>query len=115
MKQEELKGRVALVSGAASGIGAAIAARLRAEGARVAGLDLHPAMDTDCKLVADLRSAADLERAMAEVRRQLGEPDIVVHAAAASARGGVLDTPPEQHLDLYAVNVVGAVRLLQHC
>lgn len=114
MKQQELTGRIALVSGAASGIGAAVARTLRAEGALVAGLDLNPAMETDCNLVADLRSAASLDAAMQELRARLGQPDILVHAAAIGARGGVLDTDPQQYLDLYEVNVVGAVRLMQH-
>lgn len=115
MKEQELKGRVALVTGAASGIGAAVVGKLRAEGALVAGLDVNPAMDSDCNLVADLRSAAGLDAAMLELRRRLGEPDILVHAAAIGARGGILETAPEQYMDLYAVNVVGAVRLMQHC
>ncbi len=46
---------------------------------------------------------------------KLGAPDIVVHAAAASFAGGVFDTDPATFLDLYDVNVVGAVRLLQLC
>ena len=115
MTQQELKGRVALVTGAASGIGAAVAHKLRAEGALVAGLDVNPAMDADCNLVADLRSAASLDAAMLELRQRLGQPDILVHAAAIGARGSVLETAPEQYMDLYAVNVVGAVRLLQYC
>ena len=53
---KELAGRRALVTGAASGIGAAIVRRLQEEGASVAGLDLSPAMASDCNLVADLRS-----------------------------------------------------------
>ena len=46
---------------------------------------------------------------------KLGAPDILVHAAAASFPGGVFDTDPATFLDLYDVNVVGAVRLLQLC
>ena len=49
------------------------------------------------------------------MQRQLGAPDIVIHAAAITAMGGVLDVEPERYLDIYAVNVVGAVRLLRHC
>lgn len=115
MTQQLLKGRCALVTGAASGIGAAIARALMAEGARVAGLDINPGMHTDCNLVADLRSAASLESAMAELRQQLGAPDILVHAAAIGTRGGILETDPQRYIDLYEVNVVGAVRLMQHC
>jgi NAD(P)-dependent dehydrogenase (short-subunit alcohol dehydrogenase family) len=110
-----LSGHVALVTGAASGIGAAIVARLQAEGARVAGLDVKPGAVSDHNLIADVRSTAALEAAAAETTQALGAPDILVHAAAASFPGGVLDTDPQTFLNLYDVNVVGAVRLLQLC
>lgn len=112
---KELDGRVALVTGAASGIGAAIVARFRAEGARVAGLDIRSASVSDLDLTADLRSMSALEQALERVNAALGAPDIVVHAAAASAPGGIFDTDAATFLDLYDVNVVGAVRLLQLC
>lgn len=110
-----LSGHVALVTGAASGIGAAIVARLQAEGARVAGLDVKPGAVSDHDLIADMRSTAALEAAVADMTRTLGAPDILVHAAAASFPGGVFDTDPQTFLNLYDVNVVGAVRLLQLC
>lgn len=109
MSDSELAGRTALVTGAASGIGAAIARRLRAAGARVAGLDLQPATDVDETLVADLRSDAGVAEAVA----RLGGIDILVHAAAISVHGGVIDTDPAAWADIYDVNVIGAVRLLR--
>jgi NAD(P)-dependent dehydrogenase (short-subunit alcohol dehydrogenase family) len=112
---QELSGRVALVSGAASGIGAAIAARFRAEGARVASLDVSPCTASDHAVVADLRSFDALKQAIAEVTAKLGPPDILVHAGAASFPGGIFDTDPATFFDLYDVNVVGGVRLLQLC
>ena len=112
---KQLSGRVALVTGAASGIGAAIVARFQAEGARVAGLDVNPGGAGDLDVLADLRSFHELEQAVARVTDTLGAPDILVHAAAASVPGGVFATDPAAFLDLYDVNVVGAVRLLQLC
>ena len=111
----ELQGRRALVTGASSGIGAAIVRRLREAGATVAGLDVKPGTGSDCDLVADVRSASALESARAEMARQIGMPDILVHAAAITATGGTLDVDPERWLEIYDVNVVGAVRLLRHC
>jgi 2-keto-3-deoxy-L-fuconate dehydrogenase len=112
---KQLSGHVALVTGAASGIGAAIVARFQAEGARVAGLDINAGAASDHDLIADLRSATALEQALADMTRSLGAPDILVHAAAASFPGGIFDTDAATFLDLYEVNVVGAVRLLQLC
>jgi 2-keto-3-deoxy-L-fuconate dehydrogenase len=112
---KQLSGHVALVTGAASGIGAAIVSRFQAEGARVAGLDIAPGAASDHDVIADLRSGPTLEKAVADVTSALGAPDILVHAAAASFPGGVLETEPDDFLDLYDVNVVGAVRLLQLC
>ena len=106
---------MALVTGAASGIGAAIVKRFQAEGARVAGLDVNPGAASDHDLIADLRSSAAIEEALAAMTETLGAPDILVHAAAASFPGGVFETDPATFLDLYDVNVVGAVRLLQLC
>ncbi|AXB79370.1 SDR family NAD(P)-dependent oxidoreductase [Novosphingobium sp. P6W] len=113
MEVRELEGRVALVTGAASGIGAAIAARLRAAGARVAGLDLTAAKDAELALVADLRSETALAEAVDRMEAQFGPADILVHAAAAFVPGGVLETHPADYADIYDVNVVGAVRLMQ--
>ena len=111
----ELHGRRALVTGAASGIGAAIVRRLRAAGATVAGLDLSPDMGSDCDLIADLRSESEIAMAMTQMDRHLGMPDLVVHAAAMTEMAGVLEADPERALDIYKVNVVAALRLLQHC
>lgn len=110
MSDLELGGRTALVTGAASGIGAAIARRFRDAGARVVGLDLSPAADADEALVADLRSDAGVAQAM----ERLGGIDILVHAAAISVHGGVIDTDPAAYADIYDVNVIGAVRLMRH-
>lgn len=112
---KQLSGHVALVTGAASGIGSAIVSRFQAEGARVAGLDANPGAASDHNLIADLRSVPALEQALAEMTETLGAPDILVHAGAASFPGGIFDTDPATFIDLYDVNVVGAVRLLQLC
>lgn len=111
--ERELTGRVALVTGGASGIGAAVAARFRDAGATVATIDVAAGAQADVALVADLRSDAALRDAHARVEAKLGAVDLLVHAAARSTHGGCLDTEPADFADLYDVNVIGAVRLLR--
>jgi 3-oxoacyl-[acyl-carrier protein] reductase len=75
-------GRVALVTGGASGIGAAVASRLVAEGARVASLDLHAA-ETEgvLALAGDVSRSADVEAAVSLAEVELGPIDVLVCSA----------------------------------
>lgn len=108
-----MAGRVALVTGAASGIGAAIAARFREEGAFVGGLDVEAGAAGDLAVQADCRSDADLAAAFAKLEAAARAPDIVVHAAALSVPGGCLEADPADLAAMFDVNAVAAVRLMQ--
>ena len=106
-------GRIALVTGAASGIGAAVAASLRAGGARVAGIDLHSSPDCDLALEADIGDAAAVSAAISEVAAQLGPPTIACHAAGI-ARDAVHWKLPAADWDaVLRVNLTGAFHLLR--
>jgi 3-oxoacyl-[acyl-carrier protein] reductase len=75
-------GRVALVTGGAGGIGAAVAERLRSEGAAVASLDLQPASaEWVLALSGDVSSSQDVGRAVGAVERDLGPVDVLVCSA----------------------------------
>ena len=89
-----LEGRRALVTGAASGIGRAVATRFAAEGARVALLDKADAAVLDeaaeeiraagrcaVSLVADVTDAAAVDEAVARAGAEIGPFDIAVNAA----------------------------------
>jgi NAD(P)-dependent dehydrogenase (short-subunit alcohol dehydrogenase family) len=99
-----LQGRVALVTGAGSGIGQAICSRLAQEGARVVALDRDPAAAAATAEVlgggalavtADVASAADMQRAVAETARCFGRLDIAVNAAGVGASSLMVDTPQD--------------------
>ena len=109
----EFDGRKALVTGGASGIGAAIAARLTAGGAKVAVLDVNidqlPAGIVGVK--ADVTDDASVRAAVAAAVDQLGGLDIVINNAGIGAQGGVEDNDDAEWHRVLDVNVVGMVRV----
>ena len=87
MPLEGLKGRRALVTGAASGIGSSIVARLEREGVAVVATDIHPAKDIT---VADLTDADEVEK----LAGAAGAIDFLVNAAGGPAVVSRRDTLP---------------------
>lgn len=115
MSSSELSDRRILVTGAASGIGAAICKLFIEQGALVAGLDINPVTGTDCNCPVDLANEGQLAATLARVEAEFGMPDVVVHAAAMPGKGSCLDTPPSAFAAVYNVNVISAVQLIQWC
>lgn len=98
-------GRVALVTGASSGIGAAIAAALAAEGASVQAVARRagPCDDLRWRLV-DLGDPAAVEAAAAQAAAEIDGLDALVHAAGFYATGSVADAPLADLDRLWSVN-----------
>lgn len=106
MNTYDFTGRVALVSGAASGIGAAVASRLAEGGAQVAALDLAP-VEGYLSVQGDISSSADVNAAVAEVERQLGRIDILVNSAGVREIASPLDLDPGDWDKVIAVDLSG--------
>jgi NAD(P)-dependent dehydrogenase (short-subunit alcohol dehydrogenase family) len=101
----------AVVTGGASGIGAATVARLRGDGMRVAALDRDEpalaAVDADARVVADVTSEDDVQRGIDEAAAALGGLDVAVLCAGVAGRGTVEHTPLAEWERVFAVNVRG--------
>jgi NAD(P)-dependent dehydrogenase (short-subunit alcohol dehydrogenase family) len=108
----EMDGLVALVTGGASGIGAATVVDLRLRGATVAVLDLDPGGDPE-GVPCDVRDDAAVRAAVERVVRGHGRLDVVVANAGIGAVGDVERTSDEEWQQLLDVNVVGAARVVR--
>jgi 2-hydroxycyclohexanecarboxyl-CoA dehydrogenase len=101
--------QVALVSGAASGIGRACASVMREHGWRTAGLDLN-ASDTDLSLQADVSDRAPVTAAVDQVMERFGRIDLLVTAAGYYEEGiDVTDITVAQWDRMLAVILGGTV------
>lgn len=102
-----LKGRIALITGGASGIGAAVVRMLASEGARVAFADRNESVGAkllrelgeslcDARFIeADLARDADCERCVAETLRAFGGLDILVNNAGVNDAVGLEASPAQ--------------------
>ncbi len=92
-----------LVTGAASGIGREIAERFAREGARVTGFDRAG----EVAIIGDVRSPADVERAVAEVAGTEGRIDVLVNSAGVREIGDVYTMATDEWDNVIAVNLSG--------
>lgn len=107
-----LEGRTAIVTGGASGIGAAVVARLRADGARVAILDRDAAADAeDLSFLCDVDDRAGVAEAVEAAAAVLGGIDVLVNNAGIGAVGDVAANDDAEWARVLSVNVTGVARV----
>ena len=108
MNSYDMHGRVALVTGGASGLGAAAAGRLRESGASVAVLD-RDHTDAHLHVTADVTDIAAIDRAVSAVEEQLGPVDVLVHCAGVGGPwGSAFALHPDEWRRLIDVNLTGS-------
>lgn len=101
----DFTGRVALVTGGASGIGAATAQRMRAGGAKVATFD----RDSGADITGDVSRSADVDTAVAKVEAEIGPIDILVNSAGVPGESlHTVDVPDGEWERVMAVNADGS-------
>jgi NAD(P)-dependent dehydrogenase (short-subunit alcohol dehydrogenase family) len=109
----DFQGLVAVVTGGASGIGAATARLLQSRGARVAVLDRSTdgAPDGVLTLRCDLTDSSAVDEAVTRLVDELGGLDIVVNNAGIGAVGDVADNDDAEWAHVLDVNVTGIARV----
>jgi len=114
----QLEGKIALVTGGTSGIGAAVAVELARGGADVAingRRDNPSARETLAQIealgrrgaliVADMGRPDEATRCVAETAERLGPVDVLVHSAGGRVDGRLLEVPPEAWYEAFEVHV----------
>ncbi len=113
----KLEGKTAIVTGASSGIGAAVVRDLRALGVRVAGGARRvERIDADVALVLDVTDAESCERFVTGAVDELGGLDILFNnAGLALGRVPVDESTEEDEATVIATNVAGLMRMTRLC
>jgi 2-keto-3-deoxy-L-fuconate dehydrogenase len=109
----DFNGLVALVTGGASGIGAATATLLQQRGGRVAILDrsIEGAPDGVLAIPCDVTDTAAVNSAVTVVAERFGGLDIVVNNAGIGAIGDISDNSDDEWARLLDINVTGIARV----
>jgi NAD(P)-dependent dehydrogenase (short-subunit alcohol dehydrogenase family) len=111
-----LDGKVCVITGTASGIGAETAKRFREEGATVVGVDLHESEGVDLSIRADVTDEDQVRGLYAQAREEFGHIDVLFNNAGISPPDdvSVLDTSLEAWQRVQDVNLTSVFLCCKH-
>jgi NAD(P)-dependent dehydrogenase (short-subunit alcohol dehydrogenase family) len=111
-----LEGKVCVITGTASGIGACSARLFAAEGARVAGIDLEAGAEGELAIQADVSDEAQVSAAFERVAAELGRIDVLMNNAGINPTddGSVLETTLEAWQRVQDVNLRSVFLCCKH-
>jgi NAD(P)-dependent dehydrogenase (short-subunit alcohol dehydrogenase family) len=111
-----LDGKVCVITGAASGIGAEIARLFGEEGGRVAGVDLDPGSAGELAIEADVTDSDQVRDVYARTSERFGRIDVLVNNAGINPTDdtSVLEEPLEAWQRVQDVNVRGVMLCCKH-
>ncbi len=104
--------KTAVVTGGGSGIGLAVAQRLRADGLDVATIDLRPS-DSDHSFTADVTDRSQVDTALSAIRAQLGPVTVLVNAAGLDGFKRFSNITFEEWQRVIDVNLNGVFHTIQ--
>ena len=111
-----LEGKVCVITGSASGIGAESARLFAAEGARVAGIDLEAGAEGDLAIQADVSDEEQVRAAYARVAEELGRIDVLMNNAGINPTedASVLETSLDVWQQVQDVNLRSVFLCCKH-
>lgn len=118
----KLEGKVAIITGAAQGLGEAIVKRFIEEGATVVGVDLNEEKvketvakygDDNLALKLDVSDNEGWEQVVAKTVEKYGKVDVLVNNAAMMSNKGVLELTSEDYMKIMSVNSLGTLLGIQ--
>lgn len=120
--ERTFEGRIAVITGAASGIGATVAEHLAERGARIVGVDLNESVSSVLAglpgeghhgIVADLTDPTAATRVIAEAVEVVGTPHILVNSAGVALLDPAVDVPADRWQLTMDVNLSGTFYMAQ--
>lgn len=109
----DFAGLTAVITGASSGIGLAVAKKLKNQGATIYGLDINAGEieDVGTWIECDIGNDASVKKAFESIASKVSQIDVLINNAGIGAQGGVEAATTEEWNKVLNINVIGTSRV----